>query len=92
MDRLITLLNVLLSEESLDGRLYFGKVKDELLMEEDIEPLIVKLFEPLIQDEAYFLHDVGKTEIFTLVHRAFRAKSLKKRTQKKSSKFSFKMS
>jgi len=51
-------------------------------MEEELEPLIVKLFEPLIQDEAYFLHDVGKAEIFTLVNRTFRAKTLKKASKK----------
>ena len=76
MDRVVTLINIILSEESLKSKLYLGKLKDELLLEEDLEAILLKLFEPMIQDEAYFLHDVGKSEIFTMIHRVFGTKQL----------------
>jgi hypothetical protein len=33
----ITLINILLSEEAMQGKLYYGKLRDELMMEEDCE-------------------------------------------------------
>jgi len=45
-------------------------------MDDRLEAILLKLFEPIVQDSAYFLHDVGKAEIFTLIHRVFRTKKL----------------
>lgn len=73
IDRIITIINLLLSEEALSHKMYIGKVREELMMEEEeIEPLLYKLFQVITHDEAFFLHDVGKAEIFTLIHRVFR--------------------
>ena len=73
----------------MQGKLYYGKLRDELMMEEDSALLIAKLFEPLVQDEAYFLHDVGKNEIFTLIHRVFRTKTLQRTKKKDAIKLAF---
>jgi len=48
VDRLITLINFLLSEEALNGNISLSKVRDELLITEDLETLLVKVFEPLL--------------------------------------------
>lgn len=64
-------MNLLLTPEALNNRLTLGKVRDELLLEDHLESFLCKLFEPLMQSESPFLHDVSKHEIFTLIHRVF---------------------
>jgi hypothetical protein len=71
VDRVVTLMNILLTKESLNYELNIAKVRDELLIEDHLESFLCRIFEPLIQSESPFLHDVSKHEMFTLIQRVF---------------------
>ena len=67
MDRVVSLMNVLLTKEALNYELNIAKVRDELLIEDHLESFLCRIFEPLLQNELPFLHDVSKHEMFTLI-------------------------
>ena len=64
-------MNLLLTPEAINQKLNLKKVRDELLLEDHLESFMCKIFEPLMQSESPFLHDVSKHEIFTLIDRVF---------------------
>lgn len=79
-------MNLLLTEESLQSQLSLIKLKEELLIEEDLESFLIKIFEPLTQNDSPFLHDVSKNEIFQLIHRVFSTQGIPKKEGNAKSK------
>ena len=82
MDRAVTLLNLLLTPEARNQQLNLNKVRDELLLDDNLELLLCKIFYPLIKSiDLPYLINVSKHEMYTLVYRVFTIKSISRKQQ-----------
>jgi hypothetical protein len=76
IDRVVSLFNVIFSDEVLSKQLSLQKFSDDLFLSpQKVSLNLVKEFCRIFSQDASYLHDVHKQEVFTLINRVFRTHS-----------------